>query len=80
LDGLQNIARLGHPGPVDLRGSTLVFGCRRAAIPAASALEMHAHTLRLVGFERAGMRLSVRHSNFEQYVQNRLALDFELSC
>jgi hypothetical protein len=80
LDGLQNIAGLGHPRPVDLRRSTLVLGCRRAAIPAASALEMRTHTLRLVSLERAGMRLGVRHSNIEQYVQNRLAFDFELSC
>jgi len=41
---------------------------------------MRAHALRLVSFERARMRLGVRYSNFAQYVQNRLALDFELSC
>jgi hypothetical protein len=80
LNSLQDIAGLGHPRPVDLRRPTLVLGCRRAAIPAASALKMDAHALRLVSLERARMRLGVRHSYFAQYVQNRLALDFELSC
>jgi hypothetical protein len=59
---------------------TLAFGCGGAAVAAAAALEMRADTLRLIGFERARMRLGVRYSHFEQYVQNRLALNFELSC
>jgi hypothetical protein len=81
LDGLQDVAGFGHLRPVDSWSpAVLVAGRGGAAIPAASTLEMRAHTLRLIGLERAGVGLGLGHSNFAQYVQNRLALDFELSC
>jgi hypothetical protein len=80
LDRLQNIAGLRHSRPVDLLRCVLALSRGGAAIAAASALEMRAHALRLISFERARMRLGVRYSNFAQYVQNRLALDLELSC
>ena len=80
LNRLKNITGLGHPRPVDLLRCSVALRRGRAAIAAASALEVRADALRLIGFERARMRLGVRHSNFAQYVQNRLALDLELSC
>jgi hypothetical protein len=81
LDRLQYIAGLRHPRPVDLwRSASFALACARAAVTAAPTLEMRAHTLRLVSFERARMGLGVRHSDFTQYVQNRLALNFEFSC
>jgi hypothetical protein len=81
LNRLQDIAGLGDPRPVNFWcSSAVVPGSCRAAIPAVSTLEMRAHALRLVSLERTGMRLGVRDSYFLKYVQNRLALDFELSC
>jgi len=80
LNRLKNITGLGYPRPVDLLRCSVALRRGGAAIAAASALEVGADALRLVGFERARMRLGVRHSNFAQYVQNRLALDLELSC
>lgn len=80
LNRLENVTGFRDTGPVDLLRRALGFGGRGAAIAAAAALEMRADALRLIGFERARMRLGVRYSHFEQYVQNRLTLDFELSC
>ena len=53
---------------------------RRAAVAAASALEVRAHALRLIRLERAGVRLRLRYADFLQHIQNGFALDFELSC
>jgi hypothetical protein len=81
LDGLQDVAGFGHLRPVDSwSAACLVAGRGGAAIAAAATLEMRAHALRLIALERAGVGLGLGHSNFAQYVQNRLALDFELSC
>lgn len=81
LNRLQDVARLRHLRPVNLlRCRALALGRRRTAIPAASPLEVRAHTLRFVRLERAGVRLRVRHPYFLQHVQNGFALDLELSC
>jgi hypothetical protein len=50
---------------------------RRTA--AAAVLEVVAHLLSLIGFDRAGVRLWFRHANRNQSIQNRLALDFKFS-
>jgi hypothetical protein len=81
LDCLENVTGLLNARPVDpLRSAVVVLRRCGAAVAAACTLEMRAHTLRFVAFERAGVRLGIRDTHFAQHVQNRPALDFELSC
>jgi hypothetical protein len=42
--------------------------------------EVLAHQNRLVLFQRTGVRFLLRHSHFGEYVENRLALNFQLAC
>jgi hypothetical protein len=80
LDCLQHVARLLYPRPVDLLRGSAFAPCRRRAAIAAATLEMRAHTLRFVCFERAGVRLRIGNSDFLEHIQDGFALDFELSC
>jgi hypothetical protein len=45
----------------------------------ARATQTDADFLRLMLFQRTGMRLLLGHPNFSQYVENGFALDFQLS-
>jgi hypothetical protein len=47
---------------------------------AASATEVAAHLVGLIGLDRTGVRLCLRDANRRQSIQNGLALDFQLSC
>ncbi len=46
---------------------------------AARLQNMRAHTLGFIHFDGARMRLLLRYADFRESVQNRLALDFQLS-
>jgi hypothetical protein len=81
LNCLENVTGLLYARPVDpLRTTVVILRRCGAAVASTAALEMRAHTLRFIAFERTGVRLRVRDPDFAQHVQNRPALDFELSC
>jgi hypothetical protein len=48
------------------------FRCRTA--------QFRAYLVRLVLFQRTGVGLLLGDPNFRQYIENGLALDFQLSC
>jgi hypothetical protein len=82
-DQLQDVTRLGNVGEIDLGLDFVRFG---AAGPRGLArglgftggTEVGAHLLRLVLFERAGVRFLLGDSYFRKYVENRFAFDFQL--
>ena len=78
-DRLQRIARLRHLRQVERRRLRL----RREPsphLPRTAVAEVAAHFFRLIGLDRARVRLALRHANRRQRVQNGPALDFKLSC
>jgi hypothetical protein len=80
LNGLQNVAGLGNTRPVDLLlGFAALRAGRRGAVSAAT-LEISAHTLGFVFFERAGMRLLLGHADVRQGIQDCPALYFQFAC
>jgi hypothetical protein len=79
-----NIPGLGDVREIDL-GFDLRFTRARAAIAcgrsgATWSREVFAHTLGLVGLNRARVRLLFRYSDYGKDVENRLALDFQFPC
>jgi hypothetical protein len=77
-NGASHIARLMNLRPVDLR-LHLGFVPGSAGRPAASLQNVRAHTLGLVLFNRARMRLLFGHADFGQSIQNGFALDFQFT-
>ncbi len=80
LNRLQNIARLGDARPVDDR-----LGLRRRSLRSGRSgtralVEILADALRLIFFQRAGVRLPLGHADFRQRVENLPALYFEFAC
>jgi hypothetical protein len=73
-----DVARLVHLRPVDLR---LNFGLMAASRRrnAAAPEDMRADALRLMLFNRAGVRLLFSHADCRQSIQNFFALDFQLT-
>jgi hypothetical protein len=81
LNGLKHVAGLRNPGPVNLLFWLVVCSLRSpGTVPAASPLEVLAHTLGFVFFERAGVRLLLGHADSRQRVKDRPALYFQLAC
>lgn len=64
---------------LDLRlaGTGAAIACGSSA---ALTREVFAHTLGLVGLNRARVRLLFRYSDEGKDVENRLALDFQFPC
>jgi hypothetical protein len=81
LSALQNgagdVARLRHTRPVDLRLFRLVTG-RRTRCPTPFQ-NVGAHTLGLIRFDGAGVRLFLGHANFDQSIENCFALDLQFT-
>jgi hypothetical protein len=78
-DRSGRIARAVHLRPVDLR---LHFGFmprRPATARSAPPQDMGAHTLGLIGLDRARMRLLLGYANRCESVQYFPALNFQLS-
>jgi hypothetical protein len=46
----------------------------------APTIEVCAHTLGFIPFQRTGVGLLFRHADICQYIQNRFALYFQLAC
>jgi len=81
LNGLKHVAWFGNPGPVNLLFRLAVCSLRRAgSVPAAGTLEVLAHPLGFVFFERAGVCLLLGHADSGQGVKDRPALYFQLAC
>ena len=82
---VQNIAGAGNMGKIDLGLDFVALsaaGTRRlcrARRLASCCTEMRAHFGGFVLFDRAGMGLFLGDPDFKQHVENRLALDFQLS-
>jgi hypothetical protein len=81
LAALQNgpgdIAGLRHTRPVDLRLVRLVAGGRT---PCPTPFQnVGAHTLGLIRFDGAGVRLLLGHANFDQSIENCFALDLQFT-
>jgi hypothetical protein len=71
-------------GQVDLRLYAVGIGTRSAvgfrALTIARALQSGADFLRFIVLKRTGMRFLLGDPDFGQHVENRFALDFQLSC
>jgi hypothetical protein len=81
LNGLKHVAWLRNPRPVNLLFRLVVCGLRRTgSVPAAGTLEVLAHPLGFVFFERTGVRLLLGHADSRQGIKDRPALDFQLAC
>ena len=83
-DCFQHIAGLGNVREINL--CLDAFGLRPAgagSLAASRAIsrsaKVGADLLRLVLFQRAGMRLLLGDADFGQHIENRLALDFQFS-
>jgi hypothetical protein len=84
-DGVQNIAGAGNAGKVDLGLDFVAFraaGTRRlgrARRLTGGGTEVRPHFDGFVIFDGTGMGLLLGDSDFQQHVENRLALDFQFS-
>jgi hypothetical protein len=82
-DCLQNIAGTGDVRQINLRFNAFRFGADRArrfsGRAFAGATQFDADFLRLILFQRTGVRLLLGHPYVGQYVENSFALDFQLS-
>ena len=80
LNGLEHVAGLRNPRPIDLLFWLIVCSLRSpGTVSAAGTLEVLAHTLGFIFFERTGVRLLLGHPHQRKRIQNSFALDFQLS-
>ena len=84
-DGVQNIAGTRNLGKIDLGLDLVAFGasgtrrlCRSHRLTCVR-MEMRTHLDGFVIFNGTGMGLLLGDSDFLQYVENRLAFDFQFS-
>jgi hypothetical protein len=79
LHGLEHVAGLGDPGPVDFwpRFFLLWRGGRSAST--AAALDYGTHSFCLIRLNGAGVGLFLGDTDFLQRIQNRSALDFQFT-
>jgi hypothetical protein len=82
-NGLHHIAGLGDVREIDLRddGLRAVASCRgtRMGRRLRFLRKMRTNLLRLVQFQRAGVRLDAIHAEFRENVDNRPRLNFQLA-
>jgi hypothetical protein len=84
-DGIQNVARAGNMGKIDLGLDFVALGAagtrrlRRARRFTRTCAEMRPHFDGFVIFNGTGMGLLFGDPDFKQHVENRLALDFQFS-
>jgi hypothetical protein len=81
---VENITRLGDMREVDLGLDLITFsaaGARRspADLGFACLMKMSPHFVGFVVFERTGMGLFFRDTDFGKHIENRLAFDFQFS-
>jgi hypothetical protein len=72
-------------GKIDLGLDLVGIGASRTRRPAGSlrlagSAEAGTHLLCFMVFEGAGMALFLGDPDFRKYIENRLTLDFQLSC
>jgi hypothetical protein len=79
LDGLEHVARLGDPRPVDLLLRLAVCLCSSSTILPA-ALKVLTYPFCFIAFQRAGVCFLFSHTHGRQGVKDRPALYFELAC
>ena len=84
-DGFKSVAGLGNMREVYLGLDFIAVGSSRPGGPAGTlcrtgSAEAGTHLIRFMVFERTGMALLLGDSNFGKYIENGLALDFQLSC
>jgi hypothetical protein len=83
--GLENIARAGNMGQINLRLDFL-FAARRVSWPGQvrrgfrRPTEVGSHFFSFVFFERAGVSLLLGDSGKREHIQNGFALNFQFSC
>jgi hypothetical protein len=80
LNRAHDVPRLRDLGPVDLGLGIRLGFSRMAGMAATAALEMRTHTLSLVAFKGTGVGLLLRYADVQQNIEDRLALDFQLTC
>ena len=81
LNGLEHVAGLRNPRPIDLLFWLIVCSLRSpGTVSAAGTLEVLAHTLGFIFFERTGVRLLLGHADSRQGVKDGPALNFQLAC
>jgi hypothetical protein len=81
LNGLEHVAGLRNPRPVNLLFWLVVCSLLSpGTVSAAGTLEVLAHTLGFIFFERTGVRLLLGHADSCQGIQDRPALYFQLAC
>jgi hypothetical protein len=82
-DRLQNVSGAGDVRKINLCFDAFGFGAGRArrlgSRTFARATQLDADFLRLILFQRTGVRLLLGHPYIGQYVENSFALDFQLS-
>jgi hypothetical protein len=79
LDGLEHVAWLGNPRPVDLLLWLAVY-FRRAGTVLSATLKVLPYPFCFIAFQRAGVCLLFSHTDGRQGVKDRPALYFELAC
>ena len=80
-NGLQHIAGLGDVRQIDLgNDGWRAMPCRRGGMRGRPRFlpKMRTNLIRLVAFERAGVRLARSHTEFRKNVEYRARLDFQL--
>jgi hypothetical protein len=83
--GLENIARAGNMGQINLR-LDFWFAARRVSWPGQvrrgfrRPTEVGSHFFSFVFFERAGVSLLLGDSGKREHIQNGFALNFQFSC
>ncbi len=82
-NGIQNVARSGNIGEIDLGLNLIAIGAAGTRRPGsrlrfAGSAQVGAHLLRLMLFHGTGVRLLLSDPYFRKCVENRFAFDFQL--
>jgi hypothetical protein len=82
-NGIQNVARSGNIGEIDLGLNLIAIRATRARRPGsrlrfAGSAQVSAHLLRLMLFHGTGVCLLLSDPYFRKCVENRFAFDFQL--
>jgi hypothetical protein len=80
LNGLEDVAGLRYPRPVNLLLRFVICLRRTPTVfAAAAAVDVLAHTFGFIALQGTGVRLLFGHADGRQGVKNRPALYFQLA-